>query len=358
MTKSCRFRIAVLFSGLGLGLGLGCGHSDDASRRSEGPRVEEPAPAPRSGAGSGPVAIYSPPVPTGSGGAPAAPEMPPAGAPVPPPAPAAGGKGGGGVPPVGAPGGARSGRRRGAPDRPGAGRRQPGLERPRSPRRPLLRRVAADRPSETIYLVKGGKVVWTHAIGDSDELGDCTLTSYGTVFFSRKAYGGSGDQGRPGHGQGRRDRLGVQAGRGSEVHAVQPIGDRQVHGHAEPAPPKLMIIDKKAAKGCTLRQTPASSGCGTHPRRRQRARHVPPRAHPGQRQSAGALHRQRASAPGGRVQAGVPRKELQVWEYDHAPGSAWAAVRLRQRQHPDQRQQRRLGPRGEPREPGQGRLGA
>ena len=44
-------------------------------------------------------------------------------------------------------------------------------------------------PNETIYLIKGGKVVWQHAIPNSDELGDCTMTSYGSVFFNRKSYG-------------------------------------------------------------------------------------------------------------------------------------------------------------------------
>src|SRR5678815_186513 len=44
-------------------------------------------------------------------------------------------------------------------------------------------------PGETIYLVRGGKVIWSHAIPDKDELGDCTMLSNGHIVFARKSFG-------------------------------------------------------------------------------------------------------------------------------------------------------------------------
>ncbi len=44
--------------------------------------------------------------------------------------------------------------------------------------------VGAAAPA--LYIVRGGKVVWSYAVGADDELGDCTMLSSGNIVFSRR----------------------------------------------------------------------------------------------------------------------------------------------------------------------------
>ena len=67
-----------------------------------------------------------------------------------------------------------------------------------------------DRDGEHMYLIRGGKIVWSHAIGDKEEYGDCSMMSTGHILFSRKdgateimpdlksGKGGTGGLGLPG----------------------------------------------------------------------------------------------------------------------------------------------------------------
>jgi hypothetical protein len=101
-----------------------------------------------------------------------------------------------------------------------------------------------DRPGESMYLVRGGKVVWTHTIPDKEELDDCTMLSNGHIVFARKGYGASEIVPDLKAGQGGEIVWDYKADPKSEVHSVQPIGTDKVLIMQNGTPPRLMLIDK------------------------------------------------------------------------------------------------------------------
>jgi hypothetical protein len=179
-------------------------------------------------------------------------------------------------------------------------------------------------PGETMYLVKGGKVVWSHAIPDKDELGDCTMSSTGRVLFARKSYGAQEIEPDLKAGQGGKVLWEYLEDPGTEVHSVQPVGLDKVLVMQNGTPAKLMLINKAAAASCHSSDpcvertwTPESHG-STH----GMFRHVRMLAngHLLVPYTGGGQHR---------VVEYLPESELKpVWEYDDAP-SPWAAVRLK-----------------------------
>jgi Mala s 1-like protein len=179
-------------------------------------------------------------------------------------------------------------------------------------------------PGETIYLVKGGKVVWWHSIPDKDELGDCTMTSYGHVLFARKSYGAQEVEPDVKAGQGGKVVWEYLEDPGTEVHSVQPVGTDKALVMQNGTPAKLMLINKKAAASCHSDQpcvekmwTPESHG-STH----GMFRHVRMLAN-------GNLLIPYTGGGQHRVVEYSPETPLRpVWEYDEAP-SPWAAVRLK-----------------------------
>lgn len=125
-------------------------------------------------------------------------------------------------------------------------------------------------PGETMYLVRGGKVVWSHAIPDKDELGDCTMTSNGNVVFSRKSFGAQEITPDLQAGSGGKIVWEYQEDPGTEVHTAQPVGADKVLVMQNGTPAKLMLIDKRKAPSCRSTEacvekawTPESKG-GTH----------------------------------------------------------------------------------------------
>jgi hypothetical protein len=177
-------------------------------------------------------------------------------------------------------------------------------------------------PGETIYLVRGGKVVWTHVIDDKDELGDCTMASNGHVFFARKSYGAQEIEPDLASGQGGKIVWEYKKDPGeTEVHSVQPIGNDKAIVMQNGNPPKLMLIDKTKAPSCSSDQPCVVKMWN-------------PEAH-------GSVHGMfrhvRMLANGnllvpytGGKQAKVVEYDADwkvVWQYDEAP-SPWAAVRL------------------------------
>jgi hypothetical protein len=178
-------------------------------------------------------------------------------------------------------------------------------------------------PGETIYLMKGGKVVWTHAIPDNDELGDCTMTSYGTVLFNRKSYGAQEIKMDLASGKSGEIVWEYRQDGGSEVHAVQPIGKDKVLVMQNSVPAKLMIIDKTLARSCRSgmpcveKLWPIMGGGSVH----GMFRHVRILAN-------GNLLVPFTGALGKVVEYTQDMPPKVVWEYTDAP-SAWAAVRLR-----------------------------
>jgi hypothetical protein len=105
-------------------------------------------------------------------------------------------------------------------------------------------------PLETMVLVRGGKIVWTHTIPDKDiqagktetaEWSDIHLLSNGNVLYARKT----------GATEITADKQVVwnyDAPAGTEVHSAQPIGLDKVFLCQNGLPPKVMLIDKKTGK--------------------------------------------------------------------------------------------------------------
>jgi hypothetical protein len=110
------------------------------------------------------------------------------------------------------------------------------------------------KPGDTIYLIKGGKVVWSYSLNSSggNEFGDCTLTSYGTVTYPLKGSGAFEMKVTEGGKGSAADLIwSYKQDGGTEVHSVQPIGRDQALVMQNGNPAKLMLIDKNAAKVCT-----------------------------------------------------------------------------------------------------------
>jgi outer membrane protein assembly factor BamB len=101
-----------------------------------------------------------------------------------------------------------------------------------------------DRPGEHIYLVRGGKVVWSHDIGDGDELGDCTMLSNGHIVFSRRNWGAREIVPDLRTGQDGEIVWDYKEPAGAEVHSAQPIGLERVLVAQNGAPAKVMLINK------------------------------------------------------------------------------------------------------------------
>jgi hypothetical protein len=101
-----------------------------------------------------------------------------------------------------------------------------------------------DRPGETMYLVRGGKIIWTHTIPDKEELGDCTMLSNGHIVFARKGYGASEIVPDLQAGKDGAIVWDYHADPKSEVHSAQPIGSDKVLVMQNGTPPKLMLIEK------------------------------------------------------------------------------------------------------------------
>ena len=98
------------------------------------------------------------------------------------------------------------------------------------------------RSEQTMYLVKGGQVVWTYSLtGKGEELGDCTLLSNGNIVFSSR-FGASEvtpDKKIVWHYQGPPN---------TEIHTAQPLGRDRVLIMQNGNPAKLLIIHKASGK--------------------------------------------------------------------------------------------------------------
>jgi hypothetical protein len=96
-------------------------------------------------------------------------------------------------------------------------------------------------PQETMVVVRGGKVVWSYAIPDNEEFGDCTMMSNGNIVFSR----------RTGASEITPDKKIVwnyDAPKGTEIHTTQPIGTDRVLIMQNGDPAKAMLIHKASGR--------------------------------------------------------------------------------------------------------------
>jgi alpha-glucosidase len=93
------------------------------------------------------------------------------------------------------------------------------------------------RPAQTLAIVRGGKVVWSYDIPNTEEYGDCTMLPNGNIVFSRKA----------GASEITPDKKIVwnyDAPKGFEVHTALPVGSDRVLMMQNGNPAKAMLIDK------------------------------------------------------------------------------------------------------------------
>jgi hypothetical protein len=100
---------------------------------------------------------------------------------------------------------------------------------------------------QTIFVVRGGKVVWSYAIpikdatGTLQELGDATMLSNGNIVFCRKV-------GASEITPDKKIIWNIDAPQGTEIHSVQPIGLDRVLVTQNGNPAKLMLINTGTGK--------------------------------------------------------------------------------------------------------------
>ncbi len=97
------------------------------------------------------------------------------------------------------------------------------------------------KPVQTMYIVRGGKVVWFYSVTNKDELDDCHLLSNNHVLFARK-------NGATEITPDKQVVWNYDAPSGTEIHSAQPIGRYKVLIMQNGTPAKLILIDKNSGK--------------------------------------------------------------------------------------------------------------
>jgi len=126
-----------------------------------------------------------------------------------------------------------------APERPGLGLAQ----------HPML---YAGEGYNTLFLVSGGKVVWTYQTGRGGEIDDVWLMTNGHVLYARQNYL---EEITP----QKKVVWHYDAPKGTELHTCQPIGLDRVLFIKNGLPPKLIVIDKNSGAIETECALPAQS---------------------------------------------------------------------------------------------------
>lgn len=93
------------------------------------------------------------------------------------------------------------------------------------------------KSDQTIYVVRGGKIVWSYSIPAKEELGDCTMLSNGNIVFSRRL-------GASEITPAKQIVWNYVAPPNTEIHTAQPLGSDRVLIVQNGNPAKLMIIRK------------------------------------------------------------------------------------------------------------------
>ncbi len=162
------------------------------------------------------------------------------------------------------------------------------------------------RVDQTMFIVRGGKVVWQYSIPAKEEYGDCTRLSNGNIVFSR----------RLGASEVTPDKKIVwnyDAPPNTEIHTTYPIGLDRVLIMQNGNPARLLVIVKKTGAVEKQLVLPTKTPTGTH----GQFRHVRPTA-------AGTFLV--AHLDLGKV-VEYDANGNEIWSVP-AP-SAWAAVRLK-----------------------------
>jgi hypothetical protein len=166
-----------------------------------------------------------------------------------------------------------------------------------------------------IFLVKGGKVIWTYSVGKGPELDDVWMLSNGNILFSRMR---SISEITPDKKVvWTYDKFTVPKGPDhTEVHACQPIGLDRVMFVVNGLPPKLMVINIKTNAVEVNHDLP----------------YIQP---PSMNRIHGQFRRARVTAQGTYLVSFLNMNQVveydkdfkQIWKYDIS--SPWAAIRLK-----------------------------
>jgi len=158
-----------------------------------------------------------------------------------------------------------------------------------------------------MFLVNGGKVVWTYSTGKGWEYDDVWLLSNGHVLFSRMQYAAEVTPEKKVVWR-------LDAPKGAEIHSVQPIGLDKVLVMQNGSPAKLMIINKQTgAMEVEHTLSPELTGTGVH----------------------GQFRRVRITARGTYLLPLLQKNKIveldrnfnEIWSYNIL--SPWAAIRLK-----------------------------
>jgi hypothetical protein len=104
----------------------------------------------------------------------------------------------------------------------------------------------------TLFVVKGGKVIWSYSTGKGGEIDDVWLMTNGHILFTRMSYV---EEITP-----KKEVVWhFDAPPGTEIHSAQPIGLDKVLLVRNGLPPKAMIIDKKTGMVELQHELPALS---------------------------------------------------------------------------------------------------
>lgn len=111
--------------------------------------------------------------------------------------------------------------------------------------------------SQVMYIVRGGKVVWSYTNPLKGELGDCTLLPNGNILFSRQ-FGASEVTAE------KKIVWNYDAPPKTEIHTTQPIGADRVLIMQNGNPAKALIIEKASGKIVKELVLPTRNPEGTH----------------------------------------------------------------------------------------------
>ncbi|MGB6430322.1 MAG: hypothetical protein WBF06_07030 [Candidatus Acidiferrales bacterium] len=107
-----------------------------------------------------------------------------------------------------------------------------------------------------IFLVNGGKIIWTYSTGTGNEYDDVWMLSNGNILFTRMQYVAEVTPAKQVVWR-------YDAPAGTEIHTCQPIGLNKVLFVLNGLPPKLLVVNIKTNKIEVQHDLPAPSATDT-----------------------------------------------------------------------------------------------
>ncbi len=158
-----------------------------------------------------------------------------------------------------------------------------------------------------MFLIVGGKIVWTYCTGKGWEYDDVWMLTNGNILFSRMYWAAEVTPHKKVVWR-------MEAPKGTEIHTVQPLGLDHVLLVVNELPcPRMLIINKKTGETEVNRIIPYEGPNGTHIQNRRF------------RMTAQGTYLMPYLAPGKVVE--FDKDFYPLWSYDI--GKPWAAIRLK-----------------------------